>query len=138
MPSIDWTTVPQEYNWLAIDSNGAAYLYTHRPESDSYTGVWRVTEGDYTSAEGHASLVKDADHWKESLVSRDVPEEKTTILADLRKLLAELRKPETERDIASIVRISVKYENIDAMSPEELRLYVMQLKEENLRLQQRR
>jgi len=68
-PSIDWSAVRHDYNWLAVDSNGAAYLYKEEPHMN--TNYWDTEFGQVRNANVFASLnIPDGFDWKDSLVQR--------------------------------------------------------------------
>lgn len=68
-PSIDWSHVSSEYNYLVQDSDGESYLCSDKP---SRTESGWDTESSYTVADAHglASYVKGICDWKESLIKR--------------------------------------------------------------------
>lgn len=70
-PSIDWSAVDSQYQWLATDSDGKCYLYEKCPTAEC--GAW-VRGGDVCVTKGFSSLQPGACNWTESLVER--PSEK--------------------------------------------------------------
>lgn len=66
-PSIDWSHVSENFQWLAMDSDGLHYLFYEEPELIS-TG-W-TTHAPYTYAEYFASFTPGDCDWKDSLVKR--------------------------------------------------------------------
>ena len=67
-PSIDWSTVPIEYNWLARDSSGAVYVYSDRPSLGE--NLWEYDDVVVYDYVDHSSLDVGTCHWKDSLVFR--------------------------------------------------------------------
>ena len=66
-PSIDWSHVSLEYNYLAQDSNGKGYLCGKNPSR--HTLAW-VMESPYIRATTFTSYVPGTCDWKDSLVKR--------------------------------------------------------------------
>ena len=66
-PSIDWSHVSPEYNYLAQDENGGGYLYGKQPSRR--TSAWD-TESPFLSATTFTSYVPGTCDWKDSLVKR--------------------------------------------------------------------
>ena len=68
-PSIDWSHVSPEFNYLAEDADGRVFLYEDKPFTATET--WTVNNGEL--AEAHimfASYTKGTCDWKESLIER--------------------------------------------------------------------
>ena len=66
-PSIDWSHVSPEYNYLAMDSNGLGYLCGKNPH---YANTVWIMEAPYIRATTFTSYVPGTCDWKESLVKR--------------------------------------------------------------------
>ena len=66
-PSIDWSHVSPEYNYLARDSNGLGYLCGKNPHRVDRT--WSM-EAPYISATTFTSYIPGTCDWKDSLVKR--------------------------------------------------------------------
>ena len=66
-PSIDWSHVSSEYNYLAQDSNGDGYLCGKEPLC--HRTAWGM-ESPYLSANTFTSYVPGTCDWKGSLVKR--------------------------------------------------------------------
>ena len=66
-PSIDWSHVSPEYNYLAQDSNGKGYLCGKNPSR--HTLAW-VMESPYIRATTFTSYEPGGCDWKDSLVER--------------------------------------------------------------------
>ena len=66
-PSIDWSHVSPEYNYLAQDSNGEGYLCGKSPHRMSFT--WSA-ETPYIRATAFTSYEPGTCDWKDSLVKR--------------------------------------------------------------------
>ena len=66
-PSIDWSHVSPEYNYLVMDSNGVCYLYSGKPSQGE--GQW-VTNMLCTPANRFASFIPGTCDWRDSLVKR--------------------------------------------------------------------
>ena len=66
-PSIDWSHVSPEYNYLAQNSNGDSYLCGKEPTT--HITVWDM-ESPYIFATTFTSYVPGTCDWKESLVER--------------------------------------------------------------------
>ena len=66
-PSIDWSHVSPEYNYLAQDANGDGYLCGKEPSH--HTSAWDM-EFPYLSATTFTSYVPGTCDWKDSLVKR--------------------------------------------------------------------
>lgn len=70
-PSINWDHVSKEYNWLAVDKDGLAYLFGGKPSR----GVdWFHSE--WVSAFVFASLKPGDCDWRDSLICRPGFEDK--------------------------------------------------------------
>ena len=67
-PSIDWGHIRSEYQYLAQDANGTAWLFLEKPEAGA--SEWCPTQGIYTEAESHVSYVPGTCDWWDSLVKR--------------------------------------------------------------------
>jgi hypothetical protein len=67
-PSINWDHVSDEYNWLAVDEDGKAFLHNKKPEQDSYG--WYAVGGKYRLADSFSSYKPGTCDWKDSLVQR--------------------------------------------------------------------
>ena len=69
-PSINWEHVSNEFNYLAEDPDGAAYLYEKKPFTAQ--DVWGVSDSLSEVAEAFmfASYVKGTCDWKDSLIQR--------------------------------------------------------------------
>ena len=67
-PSIDWSHIRSEYQYLAQDAIGNAWLFWEKPEA----GItdWYVTQGICSEAESHVSYVPGTCDWKDALVKR--------------------------------------------------------------------
>ena len=66
-PSIDWSHVSPEYNYLAQDMNGDGYLCGKQPSH--HTSAWDM-ESPYLSATAFTSYVPGTCDWEDSLVKR--------------------------------------------------------------------
>lgn len=67
-PSIDWEHVRDEYNYLAQDANGNAWLYWEEPGlSEDH---WVAARGECAEAHSHVSYTPGTCDWKDSLVAR--------------------------------------------------------------------
>ena len=66
-PSIDWSHVSPEYNYLAQDKNGDGYLCGKEPSR--HTSAWDM-ESPYLSATTFTSYEPGSCDWKVSLVKR--------------------------------------------------------------------
>ena len=67
-PSIDWRHIRSEYQYLAQDANGNAWLFWEKPEASVFN--WYATQGICSEAESHVSYVPGICDWKESLIKR--------------------------------------------------------------------
>jgi hypothetical protein len=67
-PSINWGHVRGEYNYLAQDIDGSAWLYWEEPKLGEVG--WDVALGDFALADSHVSYTPGTCDWKESLVER--------------------------------------------------------------------
>lgn len=68
-PYINWEHVSDEYNWLARDLNGNAYLYSTKPQQRHNKG-WYPDDGYTANADFFSSYVAGDCDWKYSLVER--------------------------------------------------------------------
>ena len=66
-PSIDWSHVSSEFNYLIQDSDGAGYLCSKKPAR--VEGGWNV-ESHYICADAFTSYVPGTCDWQDSLVKR--------------------------------------------------------------------
>lgn len=69
-PSINWEHVHKDYNYLAIDKNGLAYLYSHKPINNSYSWIFLGITVKTAKAKNFASFKPGNCEWQESLISR--------------------------------------------------------------------
>ena len=69
-PSINWEHVRGNYNYLATDDMGNAWLYGKEPTIDDDNGCWDVELGEFALADTHVSYAPGTCDWKESLVKR--------------------------------------------------------------------
>ena len=67
-PSIDWSHVSPEYNYLAQDSNGQGYLCGKKPQRMDY--AWDMGPSPYIRATTFTSYTPGTCDWKDSLVKR--------------------------------------------------------------------
>ena len=68
-PSIDWSHVHPDYNYMAVDSSSdTSFLYTKKPSRNG--ACWFSGGGDYPDARGFASYKAGNCDWKDSLVVR--------------------------------------------------------------------
>ena len=67
-PSIDWSHVSPEYNYLAQDSSGQGYLCGKKPQRMDY--AWDMGPSPYIRATTFTSYVPGTCDWKDSLVKR--------------------------------------------------------------------
>ena len=66
-PSIDWSHVSPEYNYLAQDENGDGYLCSKNPHRKNT--AWTM-ESPYIRATTFTSFIPGTCDWKDSLVKR--------------------------------------------------------------------
>ena len=66
-PSIDWSHVSEDFQYLAMDSGGLHHLFAEKPEP---IAVEWTTHALYIYAEHFASFVPGTCDWKDSLVER--------------------------------------------------------------------
>ena len=66
-PSIDWSHVSEDFNYLAMDSGGNGYLCGKNPHYDNT--IW-LMEAPYIPATAFASYVPGTCDWTDSLVKR--------------------------------------------------------------------
>lgn len=67
-PNIDWSHVAKEYNWLARNKGGDAWLYEQKPRALTY-GDWSE-ENMAQDAFVFASFTPGTCDWRDSLVQR--------------------------------------------------------------------
>ena len=65
---VDWSAVSKDYNFLARDSYGRAFLYTNKPCLSEDT--WSSNTGRADSVQLLSSYKRGTTGWKESLVER--------------------------------------------------------------------
>jgi hypothetical protein len=65
-PVIDWSVMPAWAKFVAMDSNGSWFWYTHKP---SLEHVWCVIDGDYGKIPSEYAPKWDVD-WRNSLIER--------------------------------------------------------------------
>ena len=68
-PSIDWSHVREDFQYLAMDSGGNGYLCGKNPHYDNT--IW-LMEAPYIPATAFTSYVPGTCDWKDSLVERPV------------------------------------------------------------------
>jgi hypothetical protein len=68
-PSIDWEHVAHEFNYLAEDSGGGAFLYGKEPFVTA-SSVWCAQSDETVEAIVFASYTPGTCDWKDSLVAR--------------------------------------------------------------------
>lgn len=73
-PSIDWSHVSDEFNYLARDKEGLVYLYGDKPKITEYDW-WFVDDVEFVSASAFKSIEIGNCDWTESLVERPDNEE---------------------------------------------------------------
>ena len=66
-PSIDWSHVSEDFQYLAMDSGGLHHLFAEKPEP---IAVEWTTHALYIYAGHFASLIAGTCDWKDSLVKR--------------------------------------------------------------------
>ena len=66
-PSIDWSHVSEDFQYLAMDSGGLHHLFAENPEP---IAVEWTTHALYIYAEHFASFVPGTCNWRDSLVKR--------------------------------------------------------------------
>ena len=66
-PSIDWSHVSEDFQYLAMDSGGLHHLFAEKPEP---TDVEWGTHARYIYAGHFASLIHGTCNWRDSLVKR--------------------------------------------------------------------
>ena len=66
-PSIDWSHVSEDFQWLAMDESGLHHLFAEGPEPIAV--AW-TTHALYIYAEHFASFSAGTCHWRDSLVKR--------------------------------------------------------------------
>ena len=66
-PSIEWSHVSENFQYLAMDSGGLHHLFTEKPEP---IAVEWTTHALYIYAEHFASFTPGTCNWKDSLVKR--------------------------------------------------------------------
>jgi hypothetical protein len=68
-PSVDWTHVSDEYNWIAIDEDGKARIYSTEPSIIGNNKVWSHS-GKAFPARVLTSFDPGSCDWRDSLVKR--------------------------------------------------------------------
>ena len=66
-PSIDWSHVSEDFQWLAMDSRGLHHLFAEKPKPISEK--W-MTHALYIYAKHFASFTPGTCNWEDSLVKR--------------------------------------------------------------------
>lgn len=66
--SIDWSHVHKDFNWMARDTTGEAWLFSTKPNHNGE--VWYTILGTYAEAEPFASYRRGTCDWRDSLVER--------------------------------------------------------------------
>lgn len=66
-PSIDWSHVSEEFQYLAMDENGRHHLFAVKPTLTASEWTMRAL---YTEAGHFASFIPGTCDWKDSLVER--------------------------------------------------------------------
>lgn len=66
--SIDWDHVAPQYNWMARDACGDAYLFTSKPDQRGF--MWNTSEGDAAKTAAFVSYKQGNTPWMDSLVRR--------------------------------------------------------------------
>lgn len=69
-PSIDWSHVHPDYNWLARDADGRSFIYGDKPDSDDVALQWRAISSFQERVIAFASLQPGNCDWRDSLVQR--------------------------------------------------------------------
>lgn len=67
-PSIDWSHVHPDYNWLARDSDGEVWIYSDLPTREG--DFWWASGGEVTRGKGFGSCTPGTCDWRDSLVQR--------------------------------------------------------------------
>lgn len=66
---IDWDHVDEEYNYMARDKDGRAWLYVNEPHI-SYSQKYWVIDGSFAKASAFTSYKQNDAPWQESVVKR--------------------------------------------------------------------
>lgn len=69
-PSIDWSHVHSDYNWIASDSGGDTYVYSEEPLVDICGTCWVHPAMIIIYADVFSSYKPGTCDWKDSLVKR--------------------------------------------------------------------
>ena len=67
-PSVDWSVIKPEYQWLAVDECGAIWVYTHKPIK--HDAIWSSTWGEGCCVSSLVSTNRGEVSWEDSLVKR--------------------------------------------------------------------
>lgn len=67
-PSIDWSHVSPDYKYLAIDSDGDAFLYQEKPREG--LSAWINDSVCYISTDSFSSYAPGNCNWRDSLIER--------------------------------------------------------------------
>lgn len=62
----NWTDIPEEYEWFAVDRNGRGYFYVNKPVLREDVGVW-ATRGFALPAKGSFNVPD----WRGALFNRN-------------------------------------------------------------------
>ena len=60
---IDWSIVPDGFNWAAQDEDGDIYAYTEEPTDCVNDSEWYVIKGSYI-------LIKESIYWRQTKTRR--------------------------------------------------------------------
>lgn len=76
---LPWEYIDPEYNWAAMDKNGAVWLYKHKPKHDPVPRLARWVNAEAAGAAKITFLIIDTDgiHWETSLTQRPASEGNT-------------------------------------------------------------
>ena len=69
-PSIDWSHVHEDYNWLSVEASGRAYLYKFEPVCIDGNRMWDPRGDCFEMARPFASYDPGTCDWKDSLIQR--------------------------------------------------------------------
>lgn len=89
---IDWSKVPEGYDWVAMDSNGSWEAYNSKPRIPPNAGYWNNKPAQEGGMMLHIDVPFTAPDWTQSLVQRPAPQPAPDERSSTEKLFEELQQ----------------------------------------------
>lgn len=90
VPEIDWSKVPEGFDWVAMDKSGHWHSYGAKPKSDPWVGIW--SDGSNSRYFTLKILAHSSPDWTQSLVQRPAPKPAPDERSSTERLFEELQQ----------------------------------------------